>query len=108
MDRVRSRCGTQSIETKQLFQGLVKETLEAFLELGMEERLGYPKYDPEGGGSGNSRDGGTGKTVRGDFGEVEIKTPRDRNSSFEPKSWPSAKPRWATFPKPSSRSMPAV
>ena len=24
-------------------------------------------------------------TVRGDFGQVEIETPRDRNSSFEPK-----------------------
>jgi putative transposase len=61
---------------------LVKETLEAFLELEMEEHLGYPKHDPEGRGSGNSRNG---KTVRGDFGEVEIETPRDRNSSFEPK-----------------------
>lgn len=85
IDRVRSRGGTSSVDTKQLFQGLVKETIEAFLELEMEEHLGYAKHDPEGRGSGNSRNGGTGKTVRGDFGEVEIETPRDRNSSFEPK-----------------------
>ncbi len=51
----------------------------------MEQHLGYRKHDPEGRGGGNSRNGATGKTVRGDFGEVEIETPRDRNSSFEPK-----------------------
>jgi putative transposase len=36
-------------------------------------------------GSGNSRNGATPKRVRSDFGEIDIETPRDRNSSFEPK-----------------------
>jgi putative transposase len=63
----------------------VKDTLEAFLELEMEQHLGYAKHDPEDRGSGNSRNGATPKTVRGDFGELEIETARDRNSSFEPK-----------------------
>jgi transposase-like protein len=85
MDQVRAGGGTQAMDTKQLFQTLVKDTLEAFLELEMEEHLGYPKHDSEGRGSGNSRNGATSKTVRGDFGQVEIETPRDRNSSFEPK-----------------------
>jgi putative transposase len=85
MDRVRARGGTEAIDTKQLFHEMVKETIEAFLELELEEHLGYPKHDPEGRGSGNSRNGATSKTVRGDFGQVEIETPRDRNSSFEPK-----------------------
>jgi putative transposase len=85
IEQVRARGGTQAVNTKQVFQNLVKDTLEAFLELEMEQHLGYPKHDPEGRGSGNSRNGATGKTVRGDFGEVEIETPRDRNSSFEPK-----------------------
>ena len=85
MDQVRAGGGTKAIDTKQLFQSLVKETLEAFLELEMEEHLGYPRHDPDGRGSGNSRNGVTSKTVRGDFGEVEIESPRDRNSSFEPK-----------------------
>jgi putative transposase len=31
MDRLRARSGTQAIDTKQLFQSMVKETLEAFL-----------------------------------------------------------------------------
>ena len=85
MDQVRAAGGTQAVDTKQLFQKLVKETLEALLELEMEEHLGYAKHDPAGRGSGNSRNGGTSKTVRGDFGEIELETPRDRNSSFEPK-----------------------
>jgi putative transposase len=85
MDQVRAGGGTQAMDTKQLFQTLVKDTLEAFLELEMEEHLGYSKHDPEGRGSGNSRNGATSKTVRGDFGQVEIESPRDRNSSFEPK-----------------------
>jgi putative transposase len=85
MDQVRSGGGTQAIDTKQLFQKLVKDTLEAFLELELEEHLGYAKHNPEGHGSGNSRNGATPKTVRGDFGEIGIETPRDRNSSFEPK-----------------------
>jgi transposase-like protein len=63
----------------------MKQTLEAFLELEMEEHLGYPPHAAEGRGSGNSRNGTTGKTVRGDFGEDAIETPRDRNGEFEPK-----------------------
>ena len=51
----------------------------------MEEHLGYAKHAPEGRGSGNSRNGATAKTIRGDFGEVEIETPRDRNCDFDPK-----------------------
>jgi transposase-like protein len=85
MDQVRAGGGTQAMDTKQLFQTMVKDTLEAFLELELEEHLGYPKHDAEGRGSGNSRNGTGSKTVRGDFGQVEIETPRDRNSSFEPK-----------------------
>ena len=85
MDQVRTSGGTSAVDTKQIFQGLVKDTLEAFLELEMEEHLGYPKHDAEGRNSGNSRNGASSTTVRGDFGEVEIDTPRDRNASFEPK-----------------------
>jgi len=82
---VRAAGGTQAVDTKRLFQKLVKETLEALLELEMEEHPGYAKHDPAGHGRGNSRNGAGCKTVRGDFGEIAIETPRDRNSSFEPK-----------------------
>jgi transposase-like protein len=88
MAQVRARGGTSSVDCKNVFQDLVKQTLEAFLELELEEQLGYGKYAPEGRGSGNSRNGSTPKTVRGDFGQVELETPRDRNGEFDPKIVP--------------------
>jgi putative transposase len=85
MAQVRARGGTTAVNSKNVFQQLVKQTMEAFLELEMEEQLGYSKYAAEGRGSGNSRNGFTTKTVRGDFGEIQLETPRDRNGEFEPK-----------------------
>jgi putative transposase len=37
-----------------------------------------------GGGSGNSRNGTTPKTVLTDVGAVDLAVPRDRNGSFQP------------------------
>jgi putative transposase len=85
MDKVRAQGGTAAVNSKEFFQNLVLQTIEAFLELEMEEHLGYGKHEPGGRGTGNSRNGHTSKTVRGDFGEVRIDTPRDRNGSFDPK-----------------------
>lgn len=68
--------------------GLLKQLTKAVLERAMSAELtahlGYEKSDPAGYNSGNSRNGSTPKTLRGDFGEVMIETPRDRNGSFEP------------------------
>src|SRR5881394_4113215 len=46
--------------------------------------LGYDKHDPAGRGSGNNRNGTTGKTVLTDIGAVDLAVPRDRNGTFEP------------------------
>ena len=108
MDQVRAGGGTQAMDTKQLFQTMVKDTLEAFLELEMEEHLGYPRHDPEGRGSGNSRNGGTAKTVRGDLAKSRLKLPAIATAASTPRSWPNGKRRWAIFPRPSSPSMPAA
>lgn len=63
---------------------LVKLTVEAALGAEMERHLGYSKHSPAGHNTGNSRNGTTQKTLKGDHGEVRIETPRDRNSTFEP------------------------
>src|SRR6185437_12172168 len=42
-------------------------------------------HDPAGYHSGNSRNGRSRKKLKGDFGEIDLETPRDRNGSFEPK-----------------------
>lgn len=67
-----------------LSQQLMKLTVETALNAELDEHLGYAKHDPAGHGSGNSRNGSSRKRLKGQYGEVEIDTPRDRNSSFEP------------------------
>jgi putative transposase len=68
--------------------GLLKQLTKALVERAMEAELsthlGYEKHDPVGYGSGNSRNGKSKQQRKGDFGEVEIEVPRDRQASFEP------------------------
>ena len=63
---------------------LKKITVEAALGGEIDDHLGYFKHEARGRGTGNSRNGYSRKTLKGDHGEIEIDTPRDRNSSFEP------------------------
>ena len=68
--------------------GLLSQVTKALLERALAEEmtghLGYDKHDPAGWGSGNNRNGTTGKTVLTDVGAVDLAVPRDRNGSFEP------------------------
>jgi putative transposase len=81
--------------------GLLKQLTKALLEraLGAEltQHLGYEKHDPVGYNSGNSRNGTSAKTVQGEFGEITVETPRDRNSSFEPRILKKHQTRWDGF-----------
>jgi transposase-like protein len=63
---------------------LKKMTVEAALGAEMEDHLGYTKHATEGHNTGNSRNGYSSKTLKGNHGEVEIDIPRDRNGSFDP------------------------
>lgn len=69
--------------------GLLKQLTKALIERAMNaeltHHLGYEKNDAEGRGSGNSRNGTSRKKLTGDFGEVDIEVPRDREGDFEPK-----------------------
>lgn len=62
-----------------------KALLERALNAELTDHVGYEKHDPADNNSGNSRNGVTKKKLKGDFGEMELETPRDRNGSFEPK-----------------------
>jgi putative transposase len=68
-----------------LLKQLTKAVLERALNAELTEHVGYEKHDPAGYNSGNSRNGTTKKTLKGEFGEMELETPRDRNGSFEPR-----------------------
>lgn len=78
----------KSIKTERdlaaLSKHLLKLTVERAMNAELDDHLGYEKHAVEGKNSGNSRNGYSSKTLKGDFGEVEIVTPRDRNSTFEP------------------------
>ena len=63
---------------------LVKLTVETALGAEMEQHLGYAKHSSPGSSSGNSRNGYSSKTLKGDHGEVQIGVARDRDSEFEP------------------------
>jgi putative transposase len=67
-----------------LLQQLTKVFLESALEGEMDAHLGYPKHDPSGENSGNSRNGRRAKRVITEVGPVEVAVPRDRDASFTP------------------------
>jgi putative transposase len=82
-------------------QGLLRELTRALVERAMHaeltHHLGYENHAPDGKNSGNSRNGTSVKTLKGDFGEVEIEVPRDRQGSFEPKIVPRHQRRFNGF-----------
>ena len=61
---------------------LTKVTVEAALNAELDEHLGYSRHESS--TSNNYRNGYSPKTIRTEDGEVDLDTPRDRNSSFEP------------------------
>src|SRR6059058_4990132 len=63
---------------------LTKRLVERAMSAELAEHLGYePDQEPPG-GTGNTRNGSTAKTLATEHGPVRIETPRDRKGSFEP------------------------
>jgi len=87
MDRV-DRDGLALTGAGGFLPELVKAVLERGLQAELTGHLGYEKGDPAGRGSGNSRNGSTPKSLDTEVGEIDLDTPRDRNSSFEPRLVP--------------------
>ena len=80
-----------------LLKQLTKAVLERALQAELTDHLGFEKHDPAGHGSGNSRNGMSRKTLKGDFGELDLETPRDRQASFEPKIVAKGQKRFTGF-----------
>src|SRR5215467_6547271 len=76
--------GVELLGPDGLLSQVTKAGLERALAKEMTGHLGYEKHDPAGRGSGNSRNGATGKTVLTDVGAVDLAVPRDRAGTFEP------------------------
>lgn len=87
VDRARSE-GVALTGEDGLLTSMVREVLQAGLDVEMAEHLGYEPYESVGRGSGNSRNGSYPKTVKTDVGPVELRVPRDREGTFEPVTVP--------------------
>src|SRR5438045_4458239 len=68
-----------------LLSQLTKRLVERAMEVELTDHLGYEPHQEPPGGGGNTRNGGTPKTLATEHGPVEIETPRDRQGTFEPK-----------------------
>ena len=68
-----------------VFSQLTKRLVERAMEVELTDHLGYEPHQEPPGGAGNIRNGSTPKTLQTEQGPVKIRTPRDRNGSFEPK-----------------------
>jgi len=80
-----------------LLKQLTKALVERALEAEMAEHLGHDKNEPVKNATGNTRNGKSRKTLKGDFGELPIEVPRDRAGSFEPQLIPKHQTRWTGF-----------
>ena len=76
-----------------------KALLERILKGEMTDHMEYEKSDTKGYNTGNSRNGSTKKILKGEFGEIELATPRDRNNDFEPQFIKKRQTRYDGFDK---------
>jgi putative transposase len=99
LDEVLSGCKTQEdlFGEKGIVKQFVKRLAERALKGELTHHLGYEKHDTSGYNSGNSRNGGSKKTIKGEFGETEIEVPRDRNGTFEPQFIAKGQTRFTGF-----------
>ncbi len=80
-----------------LLKQLTKRLVERALDAEMTAHLGHERHAPVANASGNTRNGRSRKTLKGEFGELPIEVPRDREGSFEPQIVPKHQTRWTGF-----------
>jgi putative transposase len=80
-----------------LLKQITKAVVERALQAEMAAHLGHGKHEPVENPAGNTRNGKSQKTLKGEFGELPIDIPRDRHGSFEPQLIPKHQTRWTGF-----------
>ena len=71
-------------DVQEMLKDLLGDTLQGMLEVEMDQKLGYSKYDYQNKATDDSRNGYSKKTVTSSFGEIDLDIPRDRKGEFEP------------------------
>jgi putative transposase len=80
-----------------LLKQLTKAVIERALQAEMAQHLGHGKHEAVSNTTGNTRNGKSSKTLKGEFGLLPIEVPRDREGSFEPQLIPKHQTRWTGF-----------
>jgi putative transposase len=80
-----------------LLKQLTKAVLQRALQAEMTHHLGHEKHAPVSNKTGNARNGTSKKTMKGDFGTIDIEVPRDREGTFEPVIVPKGQTRFPGF-----------
>lgn len=80
-----------------LIKQLTKALVERALQAEMTEHLGHGKSKSVCNETGNTRNGTSQKTLKGDFGALPITIPRDRAGTFEPQIIGKNQTRWTGF-----------
>jgi putative transposase len=76
--------GVELLGPDGLLSQVTKAVLERALAEEMTEHLGYEKHDPAGRGSGNSRNGATGKRLLTEIGGIDLEVPRRPQRLVQP------------------------
>lgn len=83
---VQSQHFTSTAEIMAAMKEMFRDVIQTVMEVEMDEELGRERCQrSETSTAPNYRNGYTKKTVKTHLGEVDIRVPRDRNGSFEPK-----------------------
>jgi putative transposase len=83
-EALRGLKGEQITGPGGLLSQLAGRVVESALGAELTEHLGYPPGQAPPGGAPNVRNGSTPKTLQTELGPVEVRTPRDRDATFEP------------------------
>ena len=75
-------------DIKDMLKDLLSGTIQTMLEAEIEHELGYAKHSMKDKTISNARNGHSKKTVRSEYGNINLDIPRDRNAEFEPQIIP--------------------
>lgn len=86
---VKSQHFTSTSDIMQAMKEMFRDVIQQVMEVEMEEELGHERCQRSAPTAGdqprNYRNGYSQKKVKTQLGEIDIRVPRDRNGSFEPK-----------------------
>lgn len=83
--------------TSGILEQLTKRVVERALQAELAHHLGHDKNSPVTNSDGNTRNGRSRKTLKGQYGPLEIDVPRDRRGSFEPQLVQKHQTHWQGF-----------